>query len=178
MSTRVVLEELDTKEGLTKLYGLALLVFRKHFNIYVQYKDELIADAIVDCYSALEQYNPDFSLVVYLYTVCRNSFTKHVSKLNRIYYREESEFYTYEGKNYGNSEMEIGRDLLDEYVKRFRLNYKHRKLLVYLFEREGIRVKGLEGDNNFIYSSEDIVYLSRIQGMIFYDLAERGEVGE
>lgn len=176
MRPLVTFDEIRTPQGYENLIKLCRLILRRHYNMYYQYYDELISNAIVQMYSALKEYDPNYSFINYAYTVIRNSYTKDVNKYKRVFVRENEEFRNEVSKDYNVITISVSRDFVIRYVKRFNLNVKHKSLLFHTLEENGIHIKGYKYCNEVLNINDmDTDYIGRIVGMILYEYYEKNE---
>lgn len=174
MKTLVTYEEVKSAEGYQNLIKLCRIVLKRHYNMYVQYYDELISNAVVQVYESLSKYDPNYSFINYAYTVIRNSYTKDVNKYKRLFVRENEEFRNEVSKDYSYISVTIDRKVVIKYVDRFKLNIKHKSLLFHTLEENGIHIKGYKPYNEVLnVNDKDTDYIGRIVGMILYEYSEK-----
>lgn len=171
----VSIEGLKSGEDYNNLLKLCRIVFARHYNMYTQFKDELIGNAVVDVYGALEKYNDEFSIINYLYTVIRNSYTKDINKLKRTFVREDTEFRNCI------AEVEIPKmvftsAIIDEVSERLELNKHHKYYLIKSILNSGIHIdkKYTYSFNPGILDEDDSEYLSRVVAIVIYEHKLRG----
>ena len=167
------------KDGseLTNLYKLCYLVYKRHYNMYTQYKEEMVENAIVEVYSSLSLYNSDYSLINYLYTVIRNSYTKDVNKYKRTFVREDSDFKNEISKDYSDYSLAINDSVIESICNKFPNNKRNVDIIKSVINSvNGVRPSKNKKKRVIIVGEEEEMKLSRIFTMILYEYREQGLV--